>query len=37
MRWSYTRRDTPVTAVDCQNIDLRVSPAAFSRILAGEE
>ena len=37
VRWSYTRRDTPVTAVDCQNIDLRVSPAAFSRILAGEE
>ena len=37
VRWSYTRRDTPVTAVDCQNIDLRVSSAEFSRILAGEE
>lgn len=37
VRWSYTRRGTPVTAVDCQNIDLRVSPAEFGRILAGEE
>ena len=37
VRWSYTRRDTPVTAVDCQNIDLRVSSAEFSRILAGQE
>ena len=37
VRWSYTRRDTLVTAVDCQNIDLRVSHSDFSRILAGEE
>ncbi len=37
VRWSYTRRDTPVTAIDCQNIDLRVSFAEFRRIFAGEE
>ena len=37
IRWTYTTRDTPATAVDCQNIDLRVPFTAFRRILEGRE
>ena len=36
IRWSFTRADTPVDAIDCQNIDLRVSFAAFQRIFTSE-
>ena len=36
IRWSFTRADTPVDAIDCQNIDLRVSFADFQRIFTSE-
>ena len=37
VRWTYTRRETSASAIDCQNIDLRVSFPEFCRIFAGEE
>ena len=36
IHWSFTRADTPADAIDCQNIDLRVSFADFQRIFAPE-
>ena len=33
IQWTFTHRDTPTTAVDCQNIDIRVPFEEFEHLL----